>query len=60
MTPTKAKKLYLRPRRAGHAFKKLAAIENAYAVEEHDQANQSDRTGDLSFGCKGPKCKPDE
>src|SRR5262249_1994129 len=43
-----------------HAFEKLPAVLNSNAVEEHDQANQSDWTGDLRFRRKGTQRKPDE
>ena len=39
--------IVLAPGGAGHAFEELPAIENADAVEEHDQAGQADRADDL-------------
>src|SRR6516164_7068212 len=43
-----------------HAFKELAAVENADAVEEHDQAGQPDRPGDLRLWRKGADCQANE
>ena len=46
--------------RAGHAFEKLPAVENADAVKEHDQADQADRARDLRLRRKGAEREPDE
>ena len=47
MTATSASRLYLHARGAGHAFEELPAVEDADAVEKHDQAGQADRPDDL-------------
>ena len=46
--------------RTNHAFEKLPAIENADAVEKHDQADQPDRAGDLRLGREGAQGKTHE
>ena len=48
------------PRGSGHPFEELPAIENADAVEEHDQAGQPDRPDDRCFGSKCADRKADE
>ena len=45
---------------AGHAFKELPPIEDADAVEEHDQAGKADRPGDLRLRREGADGEADE
>ena len=43
-----------------HAFEELPAIEDADAVEEHDQAGQADRPDDLRLRREGADGQADE
>ena len=45
---------------ADHAFEELPAVEDANAVQEHDQAGEADRPDDLGFRRKGADGKADE
>ena len=45
-------------RGAGHALEELPAIEDADAVQEHDQAGEADRPDDLRLGAKAPMARP--
>jgi hypothetical protein len=47
-------------RRAGHAFEELPAVQDADAVEEHDQAGQADRSGNRRFRGECANRQPDE
>src|SRR3954469_10446856 len=45
---------------SAHAFEKLAAVEYADPVEEHDQTGQANWSNDLGFWCKGPDPEADK
>ena len=45
---------------ARHSFKELPAIEDAYAVEKHDQAGKANWPGDRGFWRKGADRQTDE
>ena len=46
--------------RAGHSFEELPAVEDADAVEKHDQAGEADRSGDLRLRGECADGQPDE
>ncbi len=48
------------PRGSGHPLEELPAIENADAVEEHDQAGQPDRPHDRCLGSERADGEADE
>ena len=48
------------PRGAGHPLEELPPVENADAVEEHDQAGQPDRPDDRCLGGERADGKTDE
>ena len=43
-----------------HALEKLPSVQNADAVEEHDEAGDADRSGDLRLWRKRANREPDE
>src|SRR5689334_4173414 len=48
------------PASAKDAFEKLAAVQNADAIKEHDQAGQADWSDDLGLRREGPYRKADK
>ena len=50
----------LSTRCSGHPFKELSSIENADAVEEHDQPGKADRSGNLRLWSECANREADE
>ena len=50
----------LATRGSGHSFKELSSIENADAVEEHDQPGEADRSGNLRLRSECANREADE
>src|SRR6476646_1882694 len=48
------------PGRAGHPLEELAAVEDANAVEKHDEPGEAHRSGDLRLRGEGADGEADE